>query len=99
MDDVYYVVPGPEDRVDGEDAEPKVYVSTTQGLKKVIERRHSQNSDRFIFHSYPFLSFVFVFLFETDTEIQMPFGLFHMQNLEVFNIYLYNFYKIFYFFN
>jgi hypothetical protein len=46
MDDVYYVVPGPEDQVDGEDAEPKVYVSTTQGLKKVVERRHSQNSDR-----------------------------------------------------
>jgi len=44
MDDVYYVVPGPEDQADGE--EPKVYVSTTQGLKKVVERRHSQNSDR-----------------------------------------------------
>ena len=46
LDDVYYVVPGPEDQVEGEDPEPKVYVSTTQGLKKVVERRHSQNSDR-----------------------------------------------------
>ena len=46
LDDVYYVVPGPEDQVDGEDPEPKVYVSTTQGLKKVVERRPSQNSDK-----------------------------------------------------
>jgi hypothetical protein len=46
MDDVYYVVPGPDDEADGQ--EPKVYVSTTQGLKKV-ERRHSNNSDRLIF--------------------------------------------------
>jgi hypothetical protein len=48
MDDVYYVVPGPEDQADG--LEPKVYVSTTQGLKKV-ERKHSNNSDRFVLRS------------------------------------------------
>ena len=48
MDDVYYVVPGPEDQADG--LEPKLYVSTTQGLKKV-ERKHSNNSDRFVLRS------------------------------------------------
>ena len=48
MDDVYYVVPGPEDQADGQ--EPKVYVSTTQGLKN-IERRHSNNRDRYPFET------------------------------------------------
>jgi len=47
MDEVLYVVPSQSCQTEGEDDEPKVYISTTTGFKKV-ERKHSQNSDRYM---------------------------------------------------
>jgi hypothetical protein len=45
MDEVLYVVPSQSCQTECEDDEPKVYISTATGFKKV-ERKLSQNSDR-----------------------------------------------------
>jgi hypothetical protein len=42
---VHYVVPKPDDSSNGKE-ELNVYISTPNGLKKVVERRSSQNSER-----------------------------------------------------